>query len=256
MAPVDPLTGALLLATLVFAAFAVQAVTGFGAVILSLSVGALLLPMDVLLPVLVTSSTALNLWFFVRDRGDVDRRVLVRRVVPFMGTGVALGLLVGPWIETEALSRGFGVLVVGLALWQLAVLRRGAADGEPGDPRAADGSAATASAWLLGAGVVHGLVASGGPLLVHALQRERLSPRAFRATLLTIWLLFNVLILADWARQGRFTSEVVAYLPFTLPATALAVIAGDAMHRRLDAGRYRRVVYAVLLVSGVLLLVR
>lgn len=241
---------AVALALVVFAAFTTQAVTGFGAVILSLSVGALFVPMPVLLPVLVTASTALNASYFVRDRAEIDRRVILARVLPWMGAGVGVGLLVGARVDTSGLTRGFGAFVVALALWQLWRSRRPAAGGAAAD------SAAVASVWLVAAGVVHGLVASGGPLLVHAMQREGLSPRRFRATLLTIWLVLNLGLLVAWGAQGRFTAEVARWVAVAAPAVVAAVVVGDRLHRQLDPDRYRRVVYVVLLVSGVLLAAR
>lgn len=257
MASIDPIAQATILASIVFVAFSVQAVTGFGAVILSLSVGALVVPIDTLLPVLVSASTALNLWFFVRDRGDIDRRVLLGRVLPWMGAGVGMGLVAAPYLDADTLTRGFGVFVVALAIWQLAASRsrRAAGSSTPRTPSAPSGAVA-ATAWLVAAGVVHGMVASGGPLLVHAVQREGLSPRSFRATLLTVWLTLNVVILVSWALGGRFTGDVGRHMVVAAPSVALAIIVGDRLHRHLDAERFRVVVYVVLAVSGVLLALR
>jgi hypothetical protein len=44
----------------------------------------------------------------------------------------------------------------------------------------------------MGAGLVHGMYTTGGPLLVYALGREGLSKHVFRSTVTAVWLVFNV----------------------------------------------------------------
>jgi uncharacterized membrane protein YfcA len=240
---------AALLTAIVFMAFTTQAVTGFGAVILSLSVGAFVLPISVLLPVLVVLSTALNSVYFVRDRAEIDSRVFGQRILPWMGGGMLIGLAVGTRVDASGLTRGFGVFVGLLAAWQLVHQARSA-------HRHVSSSTIGATMWLVAAGAVHGLVAAGGPLLVHAVQREGLTPRTFRATMLTVWLTLNIGILAVWFGQGRLTTEVAGWVFVSAPAVACAVLVGDRLHDRLDPKRFRVAVYVVLLFAGALLAMR
>src|SRR5690606_13951097 len=108
-----------LLALFVGLSFTAQAVTGFGGVVIALTLGALVLPIPELLPLLVPCSLAQTTAILVRGRREVAWRLLLTRVLPLMSLGAVVGLAVlrsapGPWLE-----RAFGALVVAIGLREL-----------------------------------------------------------------------------------------------------------------------------------------
>ena len=108
---------------------------------------------------------------------------------------------------------------------------------------------------MLMAGLTHGLFASGGPLLVYALNGIRLDKGRFRATLVLVWFSLNslltlgFLISGDLARQG-------GHLLALVPVVLLGIVLGEALHHRVDERRFRQVLFTVLLLAGVALLAR
>jgi uncharacterized membrane protein YfcA len=121
--------------------------------------------------------------------------------------------------------------------------RNGAAASAPLPPVA--GGAA-----LVGAGVVHGLFSTGGPLLVWALGRAPIAKRVFRATLSTTWLTLGTALSLAYALRGRLDGGSLTATAALLPALGLAWLAGDWLHHRLDETRFRRAIYALLLAAG------
>ena len=110
-------------------------------------------------------------YILIRHRDAVDRGLLLGRVLPLMGLGMAFAFFLltqvgGPW-----LGLAFGLMVLVLSSRDLHRLRMGSAVLDKPISRSAS------SAALLGAGVVHGIYASGGPLLVYAVGREGLDKR-------------------------------------------------------------------------------
>jgi hypothetical protein len=89
----------------------------------------------------------------------------------------------GPW-----LGLAFGVMVLVLAARDLHHLR--VASAAPEKPI----SGAASVTALLGAGVIHGIYAAGGPMLVYAIGREGLTKKVFRSTLSMVWILLNVIL--------------------------------------------------------------
>ncbi|MCA2978784.1 MAG: sulfite exporter TauE/SafE family protein, partial [Myxococcaceae bacterium] len=69
---------------LVLVSFLVEAVAGFGSMVVALTVGALFAPVDALLGVLVPVNLVLSLYLVGRGWRHVDWRFLWRRVVPLM----------------------------------------------------------------------------------------------------------------------------------------------------------------------------
>jgi uncharacterized membrane protein YfcA len=230
-------------AAIVALAFAAEATVGFGATVIALALGIHLFPISELLPVFVPLGLFVSAWIGLRGRAHVARRLLFSRILPWMGLGLALGLAVFERASNEALRRAFGAFVVALAaleLWRL--LRERSAAREL--PRPA------ASAALLGAGVMHGMFSTGGPLLVWALGRSVPEKRAFRATLAWVWLVLGSALTTAYALGGRLDGGTLRATGALLPVLGVALTAGEWAHQRLDERRFRVLVYGLLLVSG------
>src|SRR5690554_3281246 len=144
----------------VLLSYTVEAVTGFGSLVIALSLGALLLPVAELLPVLVPLNVLMSGILTLRNRQYIDCGLLLRVVLPLMLGGTLLGYLLQNGLADNLLKLLLGVLIGWFACRELWRLGRNTAV-EP-HPR-----------WLnrlltLAAGISHGLFASGGPLLVYA----------------------------------------------------------------------------------------
>jgi hypothetical protein len=224
-------------------AFAAEATTGFGATVIALALGLHLFPLGELLPVFVPLGLFVSGWLVLRGHAHVERRLLATRILPWMGLGLGVGLTLFERASHEQLRRVFGAFVVILAaleLWRL--LREGAVVREV-PPLAA-------KAALLGAGVIHGMFSTGGPLLVWALGRSIPEKRAFRATLSCVWLVLGSALTTAYALGGRLDGGSLRATAALLPVLGVAIAAGEWAHHRLDERRFRVSIYALLLASG------
>ena len=106
------------LAAAVFAAFLAEAVAGFGGTILALGLGAQLMPLSLLLPVLVPVNLLLSAGIALQGRDVIDVRLLGRRILPAMIVGMPLGLLAYR-LAGGGLRPVFAGLVVVLAVFEL-----------------------------------------------------------------------------------------------------------------------------------------
>ncbi|WP_068826530.1 sulfite exporter TauE/SafE family protein [Pseudomonas sp. BMS12] len=226
-------------------AYTLEAITGFGSIVIALSLGALLLPIDQLLPVLVPLNICMTGYLVSRHWRLIDRRLLLGTILPGMVAGTLLGYLLLPWLDAALLKVGFGALILWFAGRELWRLQRGA-------------TAKVRPAWLtrlitLGAGISHGLFASGGPLLVYGLAGTELDKARLRATLVTVWFTLNSLLTLAFLADGRLLPalpQVAAYAPLLL----LGVWLGERLHRRVSEQHFRIAIYCLLLVTGALLL--
>jgi uncharacterized membrane protein YfcA len=233
----------LALAIVVAFAFSVEAATGFGATVLAVSLGVHLFPLGTLLPVIVPLGLTLSAFNAFRLRGHVDRRLLARRILPLMGVGLALGLAIFERASNESLQRAYGIFVVWVAASELWRTRHAGASHRPLSSSATRGA-------ILGAGVIHGLFSSGGPLLVYALGRLQIDKAVFRATLSTVWLVLGTALTAAYAWNGRVGRESLVAVAALVPVLAVSFAAGEWAHHRLDEARFRKVVYALLVIAG------
>ncbi len=237
------------LGLIVLLAYTVQAMTGFGSVILAVTLGSHLYPLETLLAVLVPMDVLLNAYLVGRHRAHVDRHVLFVRIVPVMGLGLFAGIGLFHFLQGDLLKRAFGLLVVLLSareIWRLS---------------GNSGAGSLLSRWkyvlsVAGAGLVQGMFASGGPLIAYAADRIGLPKARFRSTLACLWLLTNTVLTASYAAAGRLNLDIARSIALLLPLVALGTVAGEKLHDRVDERAFRFVVYAVLVAAGASLLLR
>ncbi|MBD2836439.1 sulfite exporter TauE/SafE family protein [Pseudomonas sp. JM0905a] len=222
-------------------AYTLEAITGFGSTIVALSLGALLLPIHDLLPVLVPLNILMSSVLAWRNRHLVQWRLLLATVLPGMLIGTSIGYGLRPWLDDGPMKLGFGLLILWFALRELL---RGAPRGHR-------------PTWMTrlqtgAAGISHGLFASGGPLLVHALAGTALDKARLRATLLCVWFGLNSLLTLAYLYDGSLVPalpRIATYAPLLL----VGVLAGEYLHQRLAERHFRTAVHLLLCLCGVLL---
>ena len=244
------MTGALVgVAVIALVAFATEGAIGFGGTVLAASIGAQLVPLEVLLPAVEPLNIALSAYLLATGVRVVAWRLLAVEVAPPVAIGAIGGLLLAHVPAQGAMALGFGVFVVGLAVLQLA---------RPG--RGNDGDAPLPTSVRLGllvvGGVAHGLFGTGGPMIVYVVRRRLAAPRAFRATLAVLWLALNGALLANFAELGRYTHATLDVGIALAIAIVPGLVIGDYVHRTLSPARFERAVWWLLAVAGAALAVR
>ncbi|HTM21058.1 MAG TPA: TSUP family transporter [Kofleriaceae bacterium] len=237
------------LMAILFAAQAVSAISGFGSTVIAVTVGAQLYSIPEILVMVLPISVLQSSLIAARNRGAIQWRLLGGEVLPLLGVGMAGGFLIAGRVGGEALRLGYGALILALALRELWVAARAAVAPAP-LPRP------VSAAFIGGAGVVHGIWASGGPLLVYSLGRRGLDKAAFRATLCVVWIALDSIFNARMAAAGAFTEDSLRATALLLPAALLGLWLGDRVHARIDERRFRLVTFGVLALAAIALLLR
>jgi uncharacterized membrane protein YfcA len=231
------------LTIIVLISYTTQAMSGFGSTILALTLGIHLYPIDVLLPVLVALDMVVNLYLVTRHYRHISRPHLFRSILPAMGFGLLAGIILFQYIEGDLLKKIFGSLVIVLSMRELYRLSR-----KRPDQFALSNLAA--KACIVAAGIVHGIYASGGPLLIYAVSRLNLSKSVFRSTLGAVWLIFSVILSASYLVAGRFTALSIRFILILLPMILIGILIGEWLHHRIDENRFKIFVFGVLFFAG------
>ena len=237
-------------ALVVVAAYTVQTATGFGAMLVCVTLGAQLIGLEEVIRLMVPLSFIQTGYIVIRHRDGIDWGLLLRRVLPLMTLGMAFAFLLltqvgGPW-----LGLAFGVMVLALSARDLHHLRSTNAAPEKPISRPASVTA------LLGAGVIHGIYASGGPMLVYAIGREGLTKKVFRSTLSMVWIVLNVILVARFLLAGEYDREAGLDILLLVPTVPLGILLGEWVHHRIDERRFRMAVLALLVAAAISLIVR
>ncbi|ARU88789.1 sulfite exporter TauE/SafE family protein [Pseudomonas sp. M30-35] len=234
------------LGVFILLAYTLEAITGFGSIVIALSLGALLLPIELLLPILVPLNICMTGYLSWQYRKLIDRRLLLGMILPGMAVGTLIGYALLPVIDAQLAKRALGVLILlfaGRELWRLRNTSL----------------SVTRPLWqsrviTVAAGICHGLFASGGPLLVHALAGNTLDKSRFRATLVCVWFSLNSLLTLAFILDGRLFPTLPQALLYA-PLLPLGIWLGEYLHRRVNEQYFRIAIYSLLLITGCLLLI-
>lgn len=235
----------LLLASLVVSlAMFIRGFTGFGGAILTVPFLGLIWGVDQAIVVVAVLQLVSGLILTFISRRQIAVRTLRLSILWSLG-GLLLGtlLLVVAPLRLIAIALGCFSIFAGVTM-----LRRRKLALEP-DPRN----------WLVTAGVgslagtFHGMVGTGGPIIVPFLQRQ-LKAIELRSTLLAYFLILDVLRMAGYVTLGIAESAALINGLFLLPITILAGWLGGRAQLKVSEARFRVVVAVLLIVAGIALL--
>lgn len=232
-----------LLSCILVVSHIVETITGFGATVIALSLGAHLLPVRDLVGILVLLAWIQSAWIFARGFRHIHAKLLFTRILPFCALGFPLGIWSFRVLGGQELKFILGAFVVCISTLEWLRLVR-----EDALPRPLTRPAALF--FLGGGGFFHGLFASGGPLIVYYAGRELPDKASFRATLSVLWLLLNTVLLFSYVFSGRMEGlEFIALC--LLPAVAAGILVGELLHLRINEKAFKKFVQVVLFITGI-----
>ena len=231
-------------AVIMFAASFVMGLAGFGIGLVALA----FLPwvMSPVTAIVLTTiyAAVFSMVMIVPLRREIEPVRLTQLIV-----GSVLGTPFGVWglatLPVSALNRLIGVvliLVVALDWWHRS-------------PKLLVAPGWGVSAGVL-AGVMGGAIGTPGPPVILYTAAQGWSPRAMKANLLAFFIVNEAVILAGYWWANLLTREVWWLTGVLVAPSLLGVGVGVAVFNRIDAIRFRQIVFGVLLVSGVVLLLR
>ena len=229
----------------VVVAYTVFGLSGFGSTVISVPVLAHFLPVSYLVPLMVLLDLACALFIRTSGREHVSKAEL-RNLIPFMLIGVVLGatLLVG--MPDRWLRIALGVFAIGIGVYGLA------------NPAV---SRAISRWWCIPTGIVGGAVATifgaGGPLYASYLAGRLDDKNALRATVSSLISISAFTRALVYAATGLLLNlAILAGLVLLAPFVWVGFKLGSRIHLGLTQVQMRRVVGAILLVSGLSLVAR
>ena len=261
----------------------IQGITGFAGTILAMPPSLMLVGYDTAKPVLNVLGLLSGIYVFAGHRKHVCWGEL-KKIVAVMAAGIVGGIFLKGFFagRERALYALLGLFVVCLSLQGLHKLWRdwlgtqedAAAGAEAAAEAKAAAGAKTAEAkaaaegkaagpdkaglyLLLGlAGIVHGIFVSGGPLLIGYLTKRIQDKVSFRATISSVWVVLNTIILLDDIRSGLWNPELVKIQVASIPFLLAGMAVGSRLYAKMSQRLFMLITYVLLFVSGISLLIK
>lgn len=241
----------IILMLIVFIGNGIEAIAGFGSVVFALTIGALFYPIPWLITVLVTQNLLLSSYIVIRHRRHINRTELTRKILPFTGVGLVIGIIIFNSVQSETLRVAYGIFVLCFSAYELVRICR-----EKEGSVAPMLSPLKSAMWLISGGMIQGIYASGGPLVVYYAGRTLRDKASFRSTLSSLWLVLNTFIFISLAATGKVTPETLKASGVLLLSVLGGILVGEALHGRFNERMFRIFVYVMLIISGTALLFR
>ena len=233
----------------VFLSNIIQCVTGFAGTVLAMPFSVMLVGLDTARPILNIMGIAASAGVIAKYHKDVDRKELLTIL------GVTLpGMLAGAFLKNALAGYGgvlfkvLGILVILFALMNLAAFLM--------KKDFAEKSKTLGYAFLIAGGATHGLFVCGGPLIVSYAGVKLKDNNAFRATLSAVWIVLNTILMVTDAAAGSFNKEILLLTAACLAVLIAAILIGNRIAERMSRTAFLLLTYALMVISGVSLLVK
>lgn len=243
----------LLCGLIVFCSFTLEVITGFGGTVIAVSFVTALLGMHTGVVALTFVAMVPQLSVVIRNRRAIDWKnylIIVGIMLPFLFAG---RLLQGA-VDSAVLKRILAVFIILVSAFRLIQYYRTSKKGKEEE----DGRKTVS--WysylaLVGAGLVHGMFSSGGPLaIVYATTAIREKDR-FRTTLCLLWVTLNTILSVTYIADGSVTGEILRTILIMVPFVIAGVILGSLAVSNVNGKIFTLLVYICLLLTGIFMLI-
>jgi uncharacterized membrane protein YfcA len=234
-------------AAVVFVAYLVRGIAGFGSGMIAVPLLTLIAPITAVVPVVVSLDYIGSASQSVRNLHDIAWREQAV-LVPFMLTGILGGLYLFTMVPTWVLAKTLGIVVIAFGIYQLLPLPLGL--------RPAGGSRIVAACCGVLGGLLGTLFGTGGPFYAMYLNMRALDRTAFRATFALNFLIDGGIRLIAYAVLGLISRETFLHIAAALPIAAAGLFAGGRIQTGLSQRTFVQIIGMVLLGGGIALLLR
>jgi uncharacterized membrane protein YfcA len=107
--------------------------------------------------------------------------------------------------------------------------------------------------FLFAGGIVHGAFAVGGPLVVLYSAKKIPDKGQFRATMCLLWTTLNTILMLQFMFERKLTLEIGRNLLVLIPFLIAGIIAGEAIHNKVNEALFKKIVFASLLLVGIVM---
>jgi len=227
-----------------------EAITGFGCTVLGMPFVSALLGVKTAVKSMTVLAWLLALYFVITKFKKIDFKQF-GIIAFFMLLGMPIGMYLFRAQQNDSLFMMLAVFIVIVSVVQLYKLST--QKEEP--PVLTKKGAIPYYLLLFIGGIVHGIFSSGGPLVVLYASRTLRDKGTFRATLCLLWTTLNTIILSTYLIEGSFTKDVTIKTGILIPFVLLGIFFGEKVHDKVDSRRFSLLVFAMLLITGIFMLV-
>lgn len=235
-------------AAMVFAAFTVRGMSGFGAGMVGIPLLAFVIPVHTAVPMFSILVLTLFIIISIRDWKAVVREELKRLLVPTL-LGVAIGIVLLQMLDNRMLLKLLGVLLITYSTYATAVQIFGLPQLH------------CSHRWAFPVGFVGAVIdtvfsGGGGTLVVIYLHMRGVGREPFRATVAVVWLVEMIARMIGYGAAGYYTWGTLLLCLMLLPMMWAGTYTGERIGNRISQETFSKILSALLALTGIMLLLK
>ena len=240
----------LLVAGAIFLGSLMRSTFGFGDAVVSMPLLAFLpIPFSVAVALVGLVGFTVAIFFAYSGWKDKNNIVLAKMSIA-TAIGIPFGLILIQKVEQKWVKSILGVLLILYSLYSLF---------GPKEHHKKIGETFQNSNYSIPFGFFSGMLGSayntnGTPIVLYATLRNW-GPRAFRGNVQSHFIISSSFILLSHFLSGFWTKEVWVYYFASIPAVLLAIFLGNVIYQRIDTLKFRKYIFNLIFLLGVLTLV-
>jgi len=221
-----------------------RGLVGFGNALVAMPLLALFAPIQIASPLVGLANLTGILIILIGTWRSVDFKAAWRLILPCL-IGIPIGIVFLKTANETVVRTVLGAILIGYGLYNLVSPKLPYLKNE-----------VLAYPFGLASGILGGAFNSNGPPIVVYGSLRRWRPDSFRATLQSVFLPTNLMVIATHAVAGLWTPDVLKLYAYSLPPMLLATLVGIRFGKRIPKEHFHRIVYGFLVAMGALLIAR
>lgn len=233
-----------LAAAVLFVAFLVRGIAGFGSGLIAIPILALMLPLTVVVPLVGLLDYIASTSHGMKHREAIKWREILP-LLPFTFAGVLTALYLFKTLDADLLRSALGGFIVLYAFYSLLTSGPGFYGSR---------------LWAAPAGGLGGLIGTlfgtGGPFYVIYLHLRHLDKTAFRATIAMVFLIDGSSRIVGYFVSGFYQLDTMVLLAVALPIMVVGMYIGGHIHTNISQRTFQQGIGMLLVGSGLALLLQ
>ena len=235
-------------ACIVFGAFVVRGMSGFGAGMVGIPLLAFLMPVHTAVAMFGLMVLLLFTFLSIRDWREVVRREFKLLLVPTL-LGVVAGVLLFRHLDNRLLLQLLGSFLIAYSLYVFAVHTIGLP------------MVTCSERWALPVGFAGAFIdtlfgGGGGTLVVIYLHMRGVGRVPFRATVATLWLFEMIARIIGYGAAGYYTTDILLLCALLLPMMFAGSWLGEKLGNRVSQETFSKLMAVLLILTGTSLLAK
>jgi uncharacterized membrane protein YfcA len=220
----------------------VQGLTGFGSALVAIPLLSLIMDIKAAVPLCMLSGLIITGYLAVQLRQHLDKNKIIPLVIGSI-PGIFVGVTLLKEVDSEVIRTCIGFLLISYSLYNLLAHPR------PLNPPRIWGYIA---GFLTGA--IGAAFSAGGPPAIIYTTLTNWKKEEIKATLTGFFVLNGIVTATVHACTGVSTLETVKFFTITAPFVLLGTVLGARASGRINRKNYLQIIYAFLIVMGILMI--